>query len=174
MPGVPPEAAPVLTDLQAMAENAIRSVRRLATELRPHLLDDMGLLTALEVHFEEACKRSGLMGEFRCQVPELNLAGEYATACFRIVQEAITNIVRHAEATQAVVSVEQDGESILVRVTDNGRGMDLETALAQGHFGLVGMRERASLLLAPLEIHSAPGQGTTVIVRLPKDTGSAP
>ena len=173
-PSLPAETAPMFADLQALLNTAIVSVRRLATELRPHLLDDLGLLAALEAHFEEVMKRSGLTGQFRCQVPELHITGEAATACYRIVQEALTNVIRHAEATQAIVSVEPDGDGILVCVTDNGRGMDLEAAVAQGHFGLVGMRERASLLLAPLEIRSAPGQGTTVLVRLPRDSASAP
>jgi signal transduction histidine kinase len=95
------------------------------------------------------------------------LTGEPATACFRIFQEALTNVARHARATRVTASVEPFQDGLLLRVTDNGVGMRLQDGVARGHLGLVGMRERAELLSARLDIVTAPGEGTTMLLRLP-------
>jgi PAS domain S-box-containing protein len=161
---------PVCAQLREMSDavdGAIESMRRLATELRPLTLDDLGLEAALDVHFQEFLRRSGLNGEFVSAVEGLALPEEAALACFRIFQEALTNVARHAEATRVTASLEQQAEGLVLSVTDNGRGMRLPDGHARGHLGLVGMQERAAQLGARLKFISAPGQGTTVLLQLP-------
>jgi signal transduction histidine kinase len=149
-------------------DTAIQSVRHLSTELRPHMLDDLGLLPALESYLQDFVKWSGVSGQFISEVQQLDLDGEAATACFRIVQEALTNVARHAQATQVTVRVAPAGDCVHLSVSDNGRGLNAEDRAARGHFGLVGMHERARLLAADLEITSEPGLGTTVLLSLPR------
>jgi two-component system, NarL family, sensor histidine kinase UhpB len=139
----------------------------LATELRPHALDDLGLLPALESYYREFLRRAGLAGNFRCQDDVPNLTGERATACFRIFQEALTNVARHAQGTRVDVSLANQGGAFVLRVSDDGRGMSPDERTSSGHLGLVGMQERAHLLGAELNLTSAPGQGTTVTVSIP-------
>ena len=167
-PKLPAGARQGLSNVNNSIESAIHSVRRLATALRPLLLDDFGLVAALDAHFHEFIKRSGLSGEFVSEIDEFSLSGEADIACVRIFQEALTNVARHAQATRVSARLELDGDTAVLRVTDNGRGMRQDERHAPGHLGLVGMQERAGLLGAPLEIISAPGQGTTVLVRLTK------
>jgi len=166
-PRLPPSALQQLDDMNGSIDAAIQSMRRLATELRPMALDELGLVAALEGHFQDFIRRSGLVGEFVSSVEDLPLSDEAALACFRIFQEALTNVARHAQATRVVVTLEPQGQAVVLSVTDNGRGLRLEERAARGHLGLVGMRERADLLGAHLEFISAPGQGTTVVLRLP-------
>jgi len=174
VPALPPEAQQGLSGMAQSIEAAINLVRRLATELRPQTLDDWGLVAALEAHFDDFIKRSGLTGEFKSEVEELALPGDAAIACFRIFQEALTNVARHAQATHVTASLALQDDMAVLRVTDNGRGLRPEDRQAHGHLGLAGMRERASLLAASLEVSSAPGQGTTVLLRLPVGQAGAP
>jgi PAS domain S-box-containing protein len=163
-----------LAEVNHSIEAAIHSVRRLATELRPQILDELGLVPALEAHFQEFLKRSGLTGELVCTVEDDVLNAEAATACFRIFQEALTNVARHANATHVSVHLEPDGDSVLLRVVDNGRGMRAEERQAPGHLGLIGIQERASVLAAHVEISSTPGAGTTVLLRMPLGPADTP
>ena len=161
-----------LAEVVAMVDTSIVSMRRLATELRPHLLDDFGLLPAMESYFQEFIRRLDIAGEFTSQVNELELTGESATAYFRIFQESLTNIARHAEASQVTARLERSAEAVTLRVTDNGRGMRPEDRAARGHLGLTGMQERASMIGAALELISTPGSGTTVLLRMPFEPAS--
>jgi signal transduction histidine kinase len=156
-----------LAEVLTMVDSSIVSMRRLATELRPHLLDDFGLLPAMESYFQEFVRRLGIAGEFTSDVNELELKGESATAYFRIFQESLTNIARHAEASQVTARLERSAKAVTLRVTDNGRGIRPEDQAARGHLGLTGMQERASMIGAALELSSTPGQGTTVLLRMP-------
>jgi signal transduction histidine kinase len=164
---LPGDAETRLREAAVTIDTAVEAVRRLATELRPQILDDFGLVPALEAHFQDFLRRTGLTGRFECQFDKLDLTSEAATACYRIFQEALTNVARHAQASEVVVRLEPAGSDLLLGITDNGRGMALEDRAARGHFGLVGMQERANLLAAPLDIISAPGRGTTILVRIP-------
>lgn len=149
-----------------LVDQTIQSVRRIATELRPGILDDLGLVAAVEWAAQEFAARSGT--RLRLNLPQEDLAvnAESATAIFRIFQETLTNITRHAEATEVEVRLANDGDSIALEVHDNGRGLSEELA-AGGSLGILGMRERALLLKGKLTIHSAPGQGTAVNIRIP-------
>jgi PAS domain S-box-containing protein len=151
-----------------LIDNTIDEVRGLATRLRPGVLDDLGLIDALEWYIADFGKRTGIACTFKHrQVP--NIDGIGATAAYRIVQEALTNVTRHAAATQVKVSLETKKGMLTLAVADNGRGFDLQEIAALECLGLAGMRERAGLLGGSLEIRSRPGKGTKVCFRLPAD-----
>lgn len=164
---MPNEAREQLVRLAEEVDATTQIVRRIAQELRPAVLDDFGLLAALEAQFKDFLHRSGLAGELVCPVEELTLPGEAAIACYRIFQEALTNVARHAQATRVDVSLTPEDDYVVLRVADNGRGLDPADQVDQGHLGLVGMRERAALIGAALDIASAPGQGAVVTLKIP-------
>ena len=145
----------------------VQSVRRIATELRPAILDDFGLAAAIEWQLQEFTQRAGLHGELFLGDADLSLPPDTATALFRVFQEALTNVARHAQATQVAVTLHAVEQSLVLQVRDNGRGVTPDELRQARSFGLVGMRERVHLLRGELEINSQPGQGTTIQVRVP-------
>ncbi len=149
-----------------LVDQTIQSVRRIATELRPGILDDLGLVAAVEWAAEEFAARSGTKLWLALPQEDLVISAEAATAIFRILQETLTNVTRHAEATEVQVRLARQDGSVVLEVRDNGRGMNEELATT-GSLGILGMRERALLLKGELIIRSAPGQGTAVTVRIP-------
>jgi signal transduction histidine kinase len=152
--------------ISSLIDETIRTVRRISTELRPGILDDLGLVAAVEWAAEEFQARAGIA----CQVslPHTNPAidAERATALFRILQETLTNIARHAGATQVTIGLSQESGYAALEVRDNGRGIGENQLSAPGSLGILGMRERALLLGGEFFIGS-PGKGTTVRVRIP-------
>jgi signal transduction histidine kinase len=167
-PHTSPAVAAELSRTADDVDQTVRTVRRIATELRPVAIDDFGLVAALQQHFEDFRRRTGLAGAFESEADDLPLSAERATACFRIVQEALTNVARHAQATRVNVHIGVRAGKAVVRVRDDGRGMDPARQDA-GHLGLIGMRERAELITAALAIETAPGQGTAIILEVPLD-----
>ncbi|HSB72340.1 MAG TPA: sensor histidine kinase [Candidatus Methylomirabilis sp.] len=151
----------------ALADSTIRSVRQIMTDLRPSLLDDLGLVAAVEWEAHEFQRRTGIRCEFVSDQPEPALPSEIGTAVFRICQEALTNTARHADATRVSIRLEQESEFLGLSVADNGRGITDGEIAAQTSLGLLGMRERALLLGGQLSIVGRPGEGTTVTLRLP-------
>ncbi len=151
-----------------LIDHTIDEVRGLATRLRPGVLDDLGLIDALEWYIADFEKRTGIDCIFKHRRVSM-VDGIGATAAYRIVQEALTNVTRHAAATQVKVSLQPEKGMLTLAVEDNGRGFDLQEIAALECLGLAGMRERAGLLGGSLEIRSRPGQGTTVCFRLPTD-----
>jgi signal transduction histidine kinase len=146
-------------------------VRRVASELRPSILDDLGLLEAIEWQTQQFQARTGI--ECRCDrsLPGIPLGDQQSTAVFRIVQEALTNILRHAQATRVEVAMkEQDGEFVLT-VADNGRGITPAEMLSRESMGLLGMRERAHLIGGRVDIVGLEGTGTTLHLRIPFAAG---
>jgi PAS domain S-box-containing protein len=161
-----PELGPVFEDGLALLETAIAEVRALSTRLRPTILDDLGLEAALRSHLERSRVRADLELDTAISLPKKRLDPAVETACFRIVQEAMTNVVRHARAHRLAVSLRAvDGELVL-SVRDDGHGFDPAAAAvraARGESaGLSGMEERAQLAGGRLEIRAAPGHGTEV------------
>lgn len=146
-------------------------VRQLSLDLRPAALDELGLSAALEWHIERYRHQTGITVTFREGALPQPLPDPQATAMYRIVQEALTNVARHASASEVWVEVTYEGGSLRVQVTDNGCGFDaaavLRTGPAEGRFGLVGLQERATLLGGKAHIESRPGQGTRITVELP-------
>ncbi|MBL9039128.1 MAG: GAF domain-containing protein [Archangium sp.] len=160
-----------LDDALKIIDDAISSTRELSRSMRPPLLDEVGLIPALQVFVDEQGRRGGL--QVRVQAPPTleRLPLELETTAFRIVQEAMTNVLRHAQATRIDVSVAIDVSRIQLVVQDDGVGFDVEGTHAQApgqrHLGLVGMRERAQALGGTVTIEARPGHGTRVHVELP-------
>ena len=161
-----PKAADRALAMCQLIDNTIDEVRSLATRLRPGVLDDLGLLDALDWYITDFEKRTGIACVFKHRnVPEVDGIG--ATAAYRIAQEALTNVTRHAAATEVRVSLKPEKGGLTLAVVDNGQGFDLKEIEASECLGLAGMRERAGLLGGSLEIRSQPGKGTKVCFRLP-------
>jgi signal transduction histidine kinase len=142
-------------------------VRRISTELRPGILDHLGLVAAVEWAAEEFQSRTGI--QCRVSLPETNPAidAERATALFRIFQETLTNIARHAGATAVRVALSLESGNVSLEVRDNGRGISEDQLAASGSLGILGMRERALLLGGEFSIAGDPGTGAIVRVRIP-------
>jgi signal transduction histidine kinase len=156
-------------ELRAIAGHTLDDVHALALQLRPSMLDDLGLPEAIRRHVEDCKKRypldidlavTGFEGE--------RLPSEIETALYRITQEALTNIIRHAGAGTASIIIERRDEKVLAVIEDDGRGFDATSIDRQaGHLGLYGIRERAELLSGQLVIESEAGQGTSLFVEIP-------
>jgi PAS domain S-box-containing protein len=162
--------------LQAMATHLatlIDAVRRINLALRPGVVDDLGLVAALEAQLQDTKRRSGLMYDFSVDPEDLTLDPERATAVFRIFQAALTNVLRHAKATAVTVGVRQQTNAIVLEVADNGCGITPEHIADPNSLGLIGMRERAHLWGGSVTFDSQPHVGTTVRVQLPLDRPEA-
>jgi signal transduction histidine kinase len=146
----------------------IRSVQRIVTELRPAMLDDLGLVAAIEWQAQDFQRRSGIVCRCMAGEEDIQVDRERATVVFRICQEALTNVVRHAHATEVLIRFEEQTDSLLLEVQDNGRGISKEKVIAADSLGLLGMRERAALFGGQIDIIGRPGEGTRVILRLPR------
>lgn len=158
------EKLPALLDL---VERSIHTVTAIVTDLRPPALDQLGLVAALEWQTESFARRTGLRCRFLgvADVEELDMGR--AMAVFRMFQEMLTNVERHAQANHVSVAVQRVGNRLTLRVQDNGRGVAAKKALEPSSFGLLGMRERAMLLGGSLTITGAPQRGTTVMATIP-------
>lgn len=158
-------------ETRALAHQTLRAVRNLSIDLRPSALDDLGLLPALRWYIKEFQKKCGIEIEFTAAMPKERLSPEMETATYRIVQEALTNIAKHAHAGCVWVALSGDGDRLHVVVRDDGRGFDaqavLKTPWQDRGLGLAGMMERASLLAGAVQISSQPGHGTTIEATLP-------
>jgi len=154
-----------------IVEDALQQVRRLALALRPAVLDDLGLVPALRGIAEQNAGRSGFAIHFHPALPSGRLEPDVETACFRIVQEALTNIARYANARRVDIDLFRNGDELVLSVKDDGVGFDVAAMRARANagssMGLLGMRERAMLIGGRLEIESALGQGCTVRLRCP-------
>ncbi|OGK87989.1 MAG: hypothetical protein A2X52_13745 [Candidatus Rokubacteria bacterium GWC2_70_16] len=160
-----------LDEAMGLVDRALSQVRDLSLDLRPSLLDDLGLASALRWYVTRQAERSGLAATVAADLGETRPGPDIETACFRVVQEAMTNAVRHAGARSVSVEVKgREGEIALV-VRDDGAGFDVEAARSRAtlgeSLGLLGMEERVLLLGGTLDIESAPGQGTEVRARIP-------
>ena len=157
-----------------LADSIIRSVRRISTELRPSVLD-LGLAAAVEWQVQEFQARTGIQCKVRLLTQEV-FAPDVSTALFRILQETLTNVARHANATRVEVVEQKVRDRLVLRMRDNGRGFDSEDPSISKSLGLLGMRERAAILGGQVNIASAPGKGTTVTawipLRPPEETGA--
>jgi PAS domain S-box-containing protein len=150
-----------------LVTHLIQSVRRISAELRPSTLDSLGLVSAMEWQAQEFQLRTGIPCRIVLPEQEVALDPERATAIFRIFQETLTNIARHAKATSVQATVVLSQENVLLVVHDNGKGFDASSALSRGSPGLLGMQERAYLIGGQFKISSAPESGTTVSVQIP-------
>ena len=160
-----------LTEVVSLTEQAIENVRRQTRALRPIYLEDLGLVTALEMLARETSQTANMPVEFQLLGPEKRLSPNVELALYRIAQEALINVVRHAQASQAYLKIFFTDSEVVLEVGDNGRGFVVPNSPAEfapaGHFGLLGLYERAELIGARLEIDSSPGEGSQITVHLP-------
>ena len=176
MDGGPEALRARVDELLQAADTVAEELHRLAVNLRPSSLDRYGLVPALEQLLTEFRKQTGLEVGFQTggleELPT-RLPGAVETALYRIVQESLTNIARYAQASLVSVIVQSRDDWVQVVVEDDGRGFDVEEALAGGRLGILGMRERAEMLGGTLEIESGPGQGATIYANLPARQAAA-
>jgi signal transduction histidine kinase len=163
-----PEARARVADLREIASEAAGELRRLALELRPTVLDDLGLEAAAERYLRDFRERSGTTVRARLELGERRLDPEVETVVYRVLQESLTNIAKYAEAKTVNVALTFDGRILKLRVRDDGRGFDPGTVT--GGLGLRGMQERADLVHGKVDVTSVPGGGTSVELAIPDVT----
>jgi signal transduction histidine kinase len=175
------QSARRLEDISLIGENldncidsvnlTLQEVRDLALNLRPSMLDDLGLEAALRWLVDRQAQSAGLIAEYNFEMGNSRPAPEIETACFRVAQEAITNVLRHAEATRISISLMQDEQFLTLVVRDNGKGFDVPLAMdavvSGKSLGLLGMFERTEIAGGSLEIDSKVGEGTTYCAKFP-------
>jgi PAS domain S-box-containing protein len=162
-----------LDRMEGLLKGTIAATRRIASDLRPLMLDDLGLVPSLEWLVENFSQRTGILCRLEISERDLALPKAHATAIFRIVQESLTNVAKHANAAHAAIAIVDDDEALVVRIEDDGVGFATDAPRKPNSFGLFGLRERASLMGGEATIESAPGKGTKVIVRVPRETMAA-
>jgi signal transduction histidine kinase len=165
-----PKAIPIrIAELKRTTDGVLENLHRLAMDLHPATLDHLGLVATLRQYVETFGAQYQLILQFETVGfdNEQRLPPTIETNLYRIVQEALSNVARHAQATHADVLLERRGGQIVTIIEDNGIGFDPETKKASNRLGLLGMRERAEMMGGRLEIESAPGAGTTIYVETP-------
>ena len=162
-----PELRSEITWMKSTALVTINKLKKLITELRPEMLDHLGLPDALEWQIEEFHKRTGLPCKVAIEVEDINLGNVEAIAVYRIFQESLTNIARHANAKNFWVNLTQSNENFYLEIKDDGKGFSIEKLKSSETFGLIGMKERAYVFGGEVKIDSAPGKGTTIQIRIP-------
>jgi signal transduction histidine kinase len=166
-----PEARPPLEECVQITDQALEQVRNLSLNLRPSQLDDLGLVAALRWQIGRQTAASGLDTEFQADELSERLEPALETACFRFVQEAMTNIVRHAQARHAWIEARRRDDRLRISVRDDGKGFDVAAAtreaITRGSLGLLGMQERVGLAGGRLNVSSRPGEGTTIVADFP-------
>ena len=166
-------------DLQRKAQSmsrlidaTVKSVRSLSTELRPRILDDFGLIAALEWQAHEFQNKTNISCRFKSTLADLNLPQDQSVAVFRIFQEALTNIARHARASRVEALLRKNSRGIIFTIKDNGRGISPQEIVRSKSLGLLGMRERALLFGWEISLKGSPGKGSSVVLRIPEVGGT--
>jgi signal transduction histidine kinase len=162
-----------LTNLKGLAQDLMEQVNTLASELRSRVMDDLGLVPGLISLINRVATQTGISIDFKHGLLEQKkIPPEIEITAYRIIQEALTNIVRHAKVNLAIVRVQMDGDALWIQVQDEGAGFDYPAALNSGSsMGLMGMLERAELVGGYFSIQTAPGEGANVTCRLPLSKG---
>lgn len=156
-----------LRGMRRLIDATVASVRRIAADLRPVMLDDLGLIPAIEWLANDFTNRYGIDVERRIEVGDTGFTPTGATTLFRIVQEALTNVARHAEATLVTLTVRVEGDVCVLQIADNGHGANRSPTPGEKSFGLLGIRERAHMLGGTVEIHTSDGKGFVLTVTFP-------
>jgi signal transduction histidine kinase len=160
------------TEINQQLTETISAVKTISTELRPAVLDKFGLAAAIEWQCREFSRRSGIRCQFKMPQAKLKLTPGKSTALFRILQEALTNISRHANATQVKIFLRKGRRAVSMTISDNGRGISREQINAPASLGLLGMRERAESIGGAFSIDGTPKKGTVVCVRTEVSEGT--
>lgn len=153
-----------MDDLMSLVDHTILNVRRIATELRPPILDDLGVVAAIEWQTHEFQRRTGITCVLSMNVESIDVGAESATAVFRIFQESLTNITRHAEANTINVILNKLGNKLILRIEDDGIGIQFDNIDSNNSLGLLGMHERARLIGGELQIFNGDENGTVVLL----------
>ena len=153
--------------MSKLVDMTIQKVKGISTGLRPGLLDDFGLAAAIEWQAGEFQKLTGTRIEISPKPEDIALNRDRSTTLFRVFQELLTNVARHADATKVKVSLTEEDDKIVLRVTDNGKGISKEQISNPRAFGLLGIRERVRFWQGEFKISGAPGKGTTAVVSIP-------
>jgi len=169
-PGEIPDRKQLVDKIRAMAnliDRTIQTVQKISAELRPGLLDDLGLIPAIEWQAQEFQKRTGIDCQLELGCESIDSDPDRSTAIFRVLQEALTNVARHSSASQVHISLKKNFDKLELRVTDNGIGITGKALRAVDSLGLMGMRERLHPFGGELRIQGWPKKGTTLTVILP-------
>jgi PAS domain S-box-containing protein len=156
-----------MKELLEMVDQTIRSVRKISSDLRPSVLDDLGLVAALEWQSREFEKKSGIQTRFKADLTDMNLPHQLATGLFRIYQESLTNVARHAGANRVHATLSHHNGTLTFLIEDNGKGFEIDLLKKKKTLGILGMRERVSLMGGHFRITSNPGQGTRIEISIP-------
>ncbi len=162
-----PNVTSKIKSISNLADSAIQTVRKITTELRPAILDSMGLVAAIEWQAEDFEKRTGIRCSYSSQVENVELDRDQATAVFRILQESLTNITRHAKATKVKISIKREIKYLVLEIKDNGQGIAANELNKINTFGILGMKERTAFLGGKFEIQGNPNHGTIIKVNIP-------
>lgn len=164
----PIEAKTAITDAMRTVETTIETVRRIAAGLRPSVLDDLGLIAALQWQTEEFKKHTSINISFHSTLPSsFHIEKNIATALFRIYQESINNILKHAEASEIIIDLILENDQLVLSISDNGKGFNEDEIRSRKTLGLLGMKERVILLNGQFFLNSSPGKGTTIKITVP-------
>ncbi len=155
-----------MDSMMKFIDATIRTVRRISMELRPGILDDLGLVAALEWQLKDFEKRTGILCKLFLPEEDISLGADLSTALFRIFQEALTNVARHSGATEVRVRLRADADSSTLEVEDNGKGIEKKKVLSSKSLGLLGMRERVQMFGGCITVTGTPGMGTKVKVEI--------
>jgi PAS domain S-box-containing protein len=150
-----------------LLDSTIKTVRKIATELRPSIIDDLGAIAAIEWQSQEFEKRSGILTQFRSGMAEPDFPPGMAIGLFRICQESLTNIGRHSSAKNIMITLDEQNEEVVLKIEDDGIGFMVQQIGQKKTLGLLGMRERAQMMGGEVEVTSSPGNGTTLVARIP-------
>jgi signal transduction histidine kinase len=164
-----PQLMEQVINLKELADETLESLHHLAVNLRPASLDHLGLVDALTGLIESTRQRTGMTAHFKTMGPVQHaaLTDEIESSIYRIVQESLTNVLRHAHANYVDVILEWQVDKIVIIIEDDGVGIDMQKARETGHLGLIGMQERAEMLGGKLLVDSTPQAGTTLVVEIP-------
>jgi signal transduction histidine kinase len=156
-----------LNRMSELIDDTVDVVRQVAAELRPGIVDEIGLIPAIEWHLQEFQERTSIQCDLHCLVEQTGLDPDSGVVVYRIIQEALTNVARHAQAGQVRLSISEEPDRFILQVADNGRGITQDEIISQGSLGIHGMQERARLLGGDVSIRGEPGTGTVLTLHLP-------
>ncbi len=161
------KARETIAAMKGVIDDTITVIRRVSAELRPRALDDLGLVAAIRWHVEQFEQRTGIITHLDSSLEDIDLTQQQSTAVFRIFEETMTNVMRHAQATQVDIKLEKENGELELTIRDNGRGITKAEKSDRLSLGLLGMRERANLIGGRVDIANGEGKGTVVTLRVP-------
>jgi signal transduction histidine kinase len=167
LPAISANLADELESMSKQTNDLTTQIRRLSHQLHPEVLEHVGLVTALESHVDEFCQEANIKVEFTAAIRSETLPADVSRCVYRVALEALRNVAKHSGALTASVSLAEDDESLILEVSDSGRGIDLEKARQGDGIGLVSIEQRIKLLQGSLAINTRPEGGTSLVARVP-------